>query len=39
MGGRKVDGLKKLGDKVKVVPGCIKKLLIPSYLIWGISHM
>ena len=39
MAGRKVDGLKKLGDKIKVVSGSINKLLGPSYLIQGISNM
>ena len=39
VGGRNVDDLKKLGDKMKVVSGNIKELLIPSHLGWDISNM
>jgi len=39
VGGRSVDDLKKLGDKMEVVSDSIKKLLIPSHLNWDISNM
>ena len=39
MGGRKLDNLKKFGDKLKVVSDGIEMLPATNYLIWVISDM
>ena len=39
MGGRNLDDLKKLGDKMEVVSRHLKKLLVHSHLIQAVSNV